>query len=80
MIRSPPLIIPSINDIRFAPERAALVLLQAALVIAANAVTAERPTAVARDDPRIFGRSGSRIALSIRRADRFARALLCRRR
>ena len=54
MIRSPPLIIPSINDIRFAPERAALVLLQAALVIAANAVTAERPTAVARDDPRIF--------------------------
>lgn len=54
MIRSPPLVIPSINDIRFAPERAALVLLQAALVIAARAVAVERPSAVSHDDPRIF--------------------------
>lgn len=54
MIRSPPLVIPSLNDIRFAPERASLVILQAALVIAARAVTVEHPSAISHDDPRIF--------------------------
>ena len=43
MIRSPPLVIPSLNDIRFAPERASLVILQAALVIAARALAVEHP-------------------------------------
>lgn len=54
MIRSPTLIIPSVNDIRFAPERASLVILHAALVVAARAVVVERPSAVSQDDPRIF--------------------------
>lgn len=55
MIRSPPLVIPSIRDIRSAPERASLVILQAALVVAARAIAVEHPSAVSSDDPRIFG-------------------------
>ncbi len=54
MIRSPPLVIPSVNDIRFAPERASLVILQAALVVAARAIAVEHPSLMSRDDPRIF--------------------------
>ena len=54
MIRSPPLVIPSVNDLRFAPERASLVILQAALVIAARAIAVEHPSVQSRDDPRIF--------------------------
>jgi hypothetical protein len=51
MIHSPPLVIPSVNDIRFAPERATLVILQAALVIAARALAVEHPSVMAHDNP-----------------------------
>lgn len=54
MIRSPPLMIPSVNDIRFAPERASLVILQAALIVAARAIAVEHPSVMSCDDPRIF--------------------------
>ena len=54
MIRSPPLVMPSVKDIRLAPERATLVILQAALVIAARALAVEHPSVMAYDDPRIF--------------------------
>lgn len=54
MMCSPPLVIPSVNDIRFAPERASLVILQAALIVAARAIAVEHPSVQACDDPRIF--------------------------
>jgi len=54
MTRSPPLVIPSVNDIRFAPERASLVILQASLVVAARVLAVEHPSVMSRDDPRIF--------------------------
>lgn len=54
MIRSPPLVIPSVSDIRFAPERASLVILQAALLVAARALVVEHPSVQSRDDPRLF--------------------------
>lgn len=54
MIRSPPLVMPSVNDIRFAPERASLVILQASLVMAARVIAVEHPSVMSHDDPRIF--------------------------
>jgi hypothetical protein len=69
MIRSPPLIIPSVNDIRFAPDRASLVILQAALIVAARAIAAEHPSVMSCDDPRIF--DPSTLARARELIDRF---------
>jgi hypothetical protein len=52
-VTRPPLLdVPSATEIRLAPERASLALLNAALVVSARALIVEHPTAIARDEPR----------------------------
>jgi hypothetical protein len=50
----PSLNLPSARDISLAPERQSLAMLQAALLVAEQALLAEHPTALRHDEPRIF--------------------------